>query len=169
MAGGLRAHDRREAARLHAHRHRLAGWLHANQDKLRETTTVRFGPVGWASRLPALILGSQDQARKVQKDGPGGGIGRQGPGKGPGAPNLTFSAIFEPGRAVSLPWKDSLVSAQQHLPEPSFSLGFSLFRPQNLQIPLKFHYYAAFLICDLDLSPKNPLFFRKIPLLFLQT
>ena len=63
---------------------------------------VGFGPVGWASRLPALILGSQDHDRTVQKDGPGRGIGRQGPGKGPGAPNLTISTIFEPGRAVSL-------------------------------------------------------------------
>ena len=71
--------------------------------------TLGFGPVGWASRWPALILGSWDQARRVQKDGPGGGIGRQGPGKGPGAPNLTFSTIFEPGRAVSPPWGDSLV------------------------------------------------------------
>ena len=71
--------------------------------------TVRFGPVGWASRLPALISGPQDHARRVQRAWPGGGIGRQGPGKGPGAPNLTFSTIFEPGRAVSPPWRDSLL------------------------------------------------------------
>ena len=70
---------------------------------------VRFGPVGRARRLPALISGSRDQARRVQKDGPGGGIGCVGPGKGPGAPNLTFSTIFEPGRAVSAPWRNSLL------------------------------------------------------------
>ena len=57
----------------------------------------------------ALILGSRDQAWTVQKDGPGGGVGRQGPQKGPGAPNLTFSTIFEPGRAVSPPRRDSLL------------------------------------------------------------
>ena len=71
--------------------------------------SLEIHAVGWASRLPALILGSWDHARRVQKDGPGGGIGRQGPGKGPGAPNLTFSTIFEPGRAVSPPWRDSLL------------------------------------------------------------
>ena len=59
--------------------------------------------------MPALILGSQDQGGRVQKDGPGGGIGYEGPGKGRGAPTLTFSNIFEPGRAVSLPWRDSLL------------------------------------------------------------
>ena len=48
--------------------------------------TVGFGPVGWASRLPALILGSQDQGGRVREEGPGGGIGREGPGKGPEAP-----------------------------------------------------------------------------------
>ena len=71
--------------------------------------TVRFGPVGRVSRLPALILGSQDQAGRVREDGPEGGIGRQGSGKGPGRPNLTFSTIFEPDRAVSSPWRDSLL------------------------------------------------------------
>ena len=59
--------------------------------------------------MPALILGSQDQARRAQKDGPRGGIGREGPGKGPGAPNLTFSTIVEHGRARSSPWGDSLL------------------------------------------------------------
>ena len=59
--------------------------------------------------MPALILGSRDQAGRVQKDGPGRGIGREGLGKGPGPPNLTFSTIFEPGRAVSPPWRGSLL------------------------------------------------------------
>ena len=71
--------------------------------------TVGLGPVGRASRLPALILGSRDEARRVLKDGPGGGIGCEGPGKGRGAPNLTFSTIFEPGRAVSSSLRDSLL------------------------------------------------------------
>ena len=39
----------------------------------------------------------------------GGGIGRKGPGKGRRAPNLTFSNIFEPGRAVSSPLRDFLL------------------------------------------------------------
>ena len=36
--------------------------------------------------MPALIFGPRDQAGRVREDGPGGGIGREGPGKGPEAP-----------------------------------------------------------------------------------
>ena len=55
---------------------------------------VRFGPVGRASRLPALILGPQDQPRSAREDGPGRGIGCEGLGEGPRPPNLTFSITY---------------------------------------------------------------------------
>ena len=50
--------------------------------------------------MPGLILGNWDQAGRVQEEGTGGGISREGPGQGPGPPNLTFSIIFEFGQAV---------------------------------------------------------------------
>ena len=75
----------------------------------RQDSTIGFGPEGRASKLPAPILGPQDQCGRVQKERPGGGIGRQVPEKGPGLPNLTFSTIFELGRAVSPPWRDYLL------------------------------------------------------------
>ena len=71
--------------------------------------TAWFGPIGRASKLPGLILGPQDQAGRARENGPGGGIGREGPGKAPMPPNLTFSTTFEPGRAVVEPWGHSLL------------------------------------------------------------
>ena len=70
--------------------------------------------------------------------------------------NIMISTIWEPAERLVLRFPlysipagrllrpgETLVVAQQHLPEPSFSLGISPFRPQNLQIPLKFDYSAA--------------------------
>ena len=34
--------------------------------------TAQFGPIGQASKLPGLILGSRDQARRVREKEPGG-------------------------------------------------------------------------------------------------
>ena len=49
-------------------------------------TTVGVGPIGRASRLPALILRPRDQGWRVREHGPGVSIGPEGPGKGPEAP-----------------------------------------------------------------------------------
>ena len=52
------------------------------------------------SRLPGLILGPQDQARRVRKDGPGEGIGR-GSGEGPrGLQTLRFLLFLSPVRRL---------------------------------------------------------------------
>ena len=88
--------------------------------------TVGFGPVGRLSRLPALILGPRDQPRSAREEGPGGGIGCEGPGEGPGPPNLTLFTIFEPGRAVVEPSRHSLLHQTT--------------TRQNLHFPLVFHY-----------------------------
>ena len=59
-----------------------------------------------------------------------------------GVQTLHFPLYVSPAGRLLHPG-ETLVSAQQQLPEPSFSLGISLFRLQNLQIPLKFDYSAA--------------------------
>ena len=86
-----------------------------------ENGTVGFGPIGRLSRLPALILGPWDQAGRAREDKPGGGIGREGPGKGPRPPNLTFFNIVEPGRAV-------VATSRHSLLRPAAT-------PQNLHFP----------------------------------
>ena len=75
-------------------------------DLLRIFDTVGFEPVGWASRLPALIFRPRDQAGRVREEGPGGGIGREGPGKGSEAskPNV-FHYCW--AQSVAPPWRHS--------------------------------------------------------------
>ena len=53
---------------------------------LKPVGTVGLGPIGRASRLPALILGARDQGWRVREHGLGVSIGPEGPGKGPEAP-----------------------------------------------------------------------------------
>ena len=88
--------------------------------------TVRFGPIGRVNRLRALISGPWDQPRSAREDKPGGGIGCEGLGEGPRPQNLTFFIIFEPGRAVVEPSRQSLL-------RPATTR-------QNLHFPLIFHY-----------------------------
>ena len=124
--------------------------------RLLAHATVRFGPIGWLCRLLGLGWGPGNRAGRVREDRPGRGHRLPRVRKGPRRPDLTFSPIFEPGRAVVLPVKDSF-SRSRRTPrtfklhrfftilasEPSNSIDFSLFWPQNLQIILIFHYSGA--------------------------
>ena len=94
------------------------------------------GPVG----CQPSFQGPRTRPGGSRTTGREGDLGREGPGKGLGRPNLTFSIIFEPGRAVSSPWGDTLLRPAA-LPgtfiftrnftisasEPSNSNGISLF------------------------------------------
>ena len=72
-----------------------------------------FSALGRLSSPPSNT--SQNEAPHFGVPGPGQegpgrpGLGFRVPGKGPGLPNLTFSTIFEPGRAVSSPWRNYLL------------------------------------------------------------
>ena len=108
--GGLRAlhlQEREEpvlarpSARQHARGH--------------DSTTVGFEAVGRPSRLPALISEPQGQAGRVREEGPGGGIGRAGSGKGFEANKpYSFPLFLNPVRRLFRPG-GILFFAQQQL------------------------------------------------------
>ena len=102
--------------------------------------TVRFGPIGRASRLPGVILGPWDQAGRAWKDRLGAGIGREGPGTGPEASKRYVLHYFRARSGGCCALETVSSSPSSNSPELLISFDFSRFWPQNLHFPEEFHY-----------------------------
>ena len=89
----------------------------------------------WSGRLGQSVASPHFTVPEPGQEGPGGGAGRggigcEGPGKGPGV-----SKPYVPGWAVVAPWRDSLLCPAT-TPRTFMFLRNFTFRPQNIQFPL---------------------------------